>query len=108
MDVIQSLKGLTAYPIPNNTLEVILMSVGLGTSDSFTSETEKTEAYQRAKAKVYLFLSEAPNVSQGGVSFSFSHVEKEMFNSRAQVIFTRLGDNEGQSSVTYGYLGSDL
>ena len=108
MNVIQSLRSLSAYPIPNTTLEVILTSVGLGTPESFTSETEKTEAYQRAKAKVYMFLSEAPNVSQGGVSFSFSQVEKEMFSNRAEVILTRLGDDEGQSSVNYGYLGSDF
>ena len=108
MNVIQSLRSLSAYPIPNTTLEVILTSAGLGDSDTFTAEIEKSDSYQRAKARVYQFLSEAPNVSQGGVSFSFSQIEKEMFRNRAEVILTRLGDDEGQSSVNYGYLGSDF
>ena len=94
MNVLQSLKSLSAYPIPSVTVT------------EMSTEIRNSVEYKRACAKVYMFLADAPNVSQGGQSYSFSEDERRRFASRANGILEDIGDIS--ESVECGYIGEDL
>ena len=107
MTILQSLKSLSAYPIPSATITNIAEGLGLAVSAEATSGVRKSGEYKRAQAQVYLFLVEAPNVSQGGVSFSFTDEERRQFRLRAEKLLEEVGDEDNLLG-DYGYMGSDL
>lgn len=109
MNVLQSLKSLSSYPIPSATVEDIAEGAGLAVDTTVTMEIRNGKEYKRAKAHVFLFLSEAPNVSQGGISYSFSEDERKRFRSRASNILSEIGEvSEDAALPEFGYKGEDL
>ncbi len=106
MTILQSLKSLSNYPIQTATIQNAVEGFGFDVSEEATLETRKSKDFKRAQAQIYLFLSEAPNVSQGGISYSFSDDERKRFRLRADNLLDEVGDNN--SGVEYGYMGSDL
>lgn len=107
-DVLQSLKSLSGYPIPLATIKDVADEVGLDIDVELTQEIRNSKEFKRAKAQVYFFLSEAPNVSQGGISYSFSEEERRRFRLRAESILDEIGDSGIASGVEYGYKGEEL
>jgi len=108
MNVLQSLRSLSSYPIPTATIEDVAEGVGLAIDTELTQELRKDKRFKRAQARVYMFLSEAPNVSQGGISYSFSEEERRRFRLRAENLFEQIGDAASEAGVEYGYKGEDL
>ncbi len=107
MTIQQSLKSLSAYPIPSATIANIAEGLGLVAEAEATREVRASRDFKRAQAQVYLFLVEAPNVSQGGVSFSFTDEERRRFRLRAESLLEEAGDEDNLLG-DYGYMGSDL
>lgn len=107
-NVLQSLKSLSGYPIPLATIKDVADEVGLDIDVELTQEIRNSKEFKRAKAQVYFFLSEAPNVSQGGISYSFSEEERRRFRLRAESILDEIGDKGMCSGVEYGYKGEEL
>ena len=108
MNVLQSLRSLSSYPIPTATVEDVAEGVGLAIDTELTQELRKDKRLKRAQARVYMFLSEAPNVSQGGISYSFSEEERRRFRLRAENLLEQIGDATSEAGVEYGYKGEDL
>lgn len=110
MTTLQSLKSLTAYPIPPATLQDIAEGCGLQADAELTTETRSTTEYKRAKAHVYIYLLTAPNISQNGVSFSFTSEEKKRFKAMARNLLTEIGDDTSSlgTGVKYGYVGENF
>lgn len=108
MNVLQSLRSLSSYPIPTATIEDVAEGVGLAIDTELTQELRKDKRFKRAQARVYIFLSEAPNVSQGGISYSFSEEERRRFRLRAENLLEQIGDATSEAGVEYGYKGEDL
>ncbi|MBR5276852.1 MAG: hypothetical protein IKU35_06930 [Bacteroidaceae bacterium] len=108
MNVLQSLRSLSSYPIPTATIEDVAEVVGLAIDTELTQELRKDKRFKRAQARVYMFLSEAPNVSQGGISYSFSEEERRRFRLRAENLLEQIGDATSEAGVEYGYKGEDL
>lgn len=108
MNVLQSLRSLSSYPIPTATVEDVAEGVGLAIDTELTQELRKDKRFKRAQARVYMFLSEAPNVSQGGISYSFSEEERRRFRLRAENLLEQIGDATSEAGVEYGYKGEDL
>ena len=108
MNVLQSLKSLSSYPIPTATVEDVADGVGLALDTELTLELRKDKSFKRAQARVFLFLSEAPNVSQGGISYSFSDEERKRFRLRAENLLEEIGDATSEAGIEYGYKGEDL
>lgn len=108
MKVLQSLKSLSSYPIPSATIEDIADGAGLAADAELTQELRKDSRFKRAQARVYLFLSEAPDVSQGGISYAFNEEERRRLRLRAENIFAEIGDATSEAGVEYGYKGEDL
>ena len=108
MNVLQSLRSLSSYPIPTATIEDVAEGVGLSLDTELSQELRKDKRFKRAQAKIFLFLSEAPNVTQGGISYSFSEEERRRFRLRAENLFDEIGEANSGTGVEYGYQGEDL
>lgn len=108
MNVLQSLKSLSGYPIPLATIQDVADGVGLGVDTELTPELRGSKEFKRAQARVYFYLAEAPNVSQGGISYGFSEEERRRFRLRAENILDEIGDEGATPGVVYGYKGEDL
>lgn len=108
--VLESLKGINAYPIPLRTI----LDVGIGRTLDPAANVDETiltsKAYRLATADLYYWLAVAPDISQGGQSYSFTDEERRDFRNRAISIYGEYGeadDNVGKG-VRYGYKGSKL
>lgn len=109
MNVLQSLKSLSSYPIPTATIENVAEGAGLEIDAPMSMALRKGKEYKLAKANIFLFLSEAPNVSQGGISYSFTEEERKRFRSRANNILNEIGESDEDSALPeFGYKGEDL
>ena len=67
--VLEALKGVNAYPVPLRTLTTIADKRGLSLTTDATQEVQKSKEYNLAVADLLLWLSTAPDISQGGQSF---------------------------------------
>lgn len=107
--VIENLKGINAYPIPLRTLVETADKWGLGLDTEATAEVLKGKAYNLAKADLLLWLSFAPDVSQGGQSFSFTDEQRTQFRNHAKALYKEFDDDSGSANKPiYGYKGSRL
>lgn len=106
MTVLESLKSISGYPVPDSTLTDIAVKRGL----ELTGETDATllasAPFLLAKADVLKWISFAPNVSQGGISYSLSDSDKSELRRQANAIYSELKD--GSYKPQYGYKGDRL
>lgn len=89
MNVLQSLKSLSGYPIPLATIQDVADEVGISVDAETTQELRGSKEFKRAKARVYLYLSKAPNVSQGGITYSFRTKTADVSGMRQRASLTR-------------------
>ena len=108
MTILQSLKSLNGYPLQHDALVGVCLESGLNSSEMATSSRLCSKAYKRAKARVYLLLSQAPDVSQGGITYSFSDEDKKNFRTQAQALLEEVGDDASAMGDNYGWMGEDL
>ncbi len=108
MNVLQSLKSISAYPVPTLTLQEAASEGGVDTDTEVTAEVRQSAAFKRAQACVLRFLSEAPNVSQGGQSYSFNEYERKQFRRRAEQLLDEIGDDTDSLGIPFGYMGEDF
>lgn len=107
--LLDSLKAVNAYPVPLRTLDEVATRRGVTLSDEATKEKLQSREYNLAKADILLWLSFAPNVSQGGQSYSFSEEQRKQFKNAAYGLYDDFGEDEADKpKVTYGYKGSRL
>lgn len=107
--VLECLKGVNAYPVPLRTLSEIAERRGISLTDETTHENLKGKAYNLAVADILLWLSLAPDIAQGGQSFSFTDEQRTQFRNRANALFEEFAaDEAGTPKPTYGYKGSRL
>jgi hypothetical protein len=105
MTIIESLKSVSGYPIPLSTLIDVAENRELKPEDEAMGEVRKSNKYKLAKADVLMWLSQAPNVSQAGVSYNFSDTERLNFRQQASVLYKDSGE---KPKSIYGYKGSRL
>lgn len=105
---IEALKSINAYPIPLRTLTETAERRNLSVTAEATQEVLQSKAYRLAKADLLLWLSIAPDISQGGQSFSFTDEQRKDFKRQAQGIYDVLEPSQNAGRVTYGYKGSRL
>ena len=107
MKIIDALKSLNSYPIPTPTVVNITEEAGLTATKEADAETRKSPAFKKAKALVYQYLAEAPNISQGGITYNFGQDERERFAKKATAMLDEIGDEEG-AEFEVGYIGEDF
>lgn len=103
-----ALKSINAYPIPLRTLSETAERRGVALMDSATQDTLTSNAFRLAKADLLLWLSYAPNITQGGQSYSFTDEQRKEFRHEAQAIYNELEPQANAGRVTYGYKGGRL
>ena len=77
--ILEALKGINAYPIPLRTISTVADKRGVLLVDEATQDILKSKAFNLAIADLLMWLSEAPDVSQGGQNFSFTDEQRKQF-----------------------------
>lgn len=107
--ILETLKAISAYPVPLRTLDEVAERRGVSLADEATKEKLQSREYNLAKADLLLWLSFAPNVSQGGQSYSFSEEQRKQFKNTAYSLYNDFGEDEtDKPKATFGYKGSRL
>lgn len=108
MKVSQLLQSINAYPIPANIIMEAGIKYGLDIEADATKEIVQSSGFNQAKADIYTYLAGAPNVTQNGISFSFSEDQRTHFLSVASSIRKDEGVEDPTTGQGYGYVGEDL
>ena len=109
MTAYEALLAVSAYPIP----ERVIKSTALKRAVDLDAQADKallaSDSFRLAKADLYIWLYFAPNVSQGGQSYSFTDAQREQWKKQAMAIYEELEDDElAALQSQYGYMGSKL
>lgn len=107
MTVLDSLRSISGYPLSASVLEMAAISRGLDIREEVTKDVAASDAYRLAKADVLMMLAEAPDVTQEGISYSFTDEQRNSFRMSASVIYGECGDDTAGSTI-YGYKGDRL
>ena len=107
MTISESLKSINDYPIPPYVLKKTAIKNGMSLEDEITSESVISKEYRLMEADVYAFLAGAPDITQNGVSFSFSQEQRDWFLSMSNSIKAELGVSDASSGQGYGYMSED-
>jgi hypothetical protein len=105
MTVLQSLKSVTGYPIPLCTIQDITEQRGINIESGSTIEVRATRGFRLAKADVLLWLSNAPNISQAGISYNFTDEDRRNFRRQATEIYEDCGEELPSAVDSLGYVG---
>ena len=107
--VLESLRGISSYPIPLRTLDETAERRGVKLTDAATQKVLNSRGYNLCKADLLLWLALAPNVTQGGQSYSFTDEQRMRFRNAAKALYKEFKDEEAvQASTIYGYKGHRL
>lgn len=101
------LQSLNAYPVPPAYIDGVAAHRGLDLNAEATKEVQDMAEYRLVCADIYLWLSAAPNISQGGQSYTIDSNQRAKLRSRAMAIYRECGEDAG-NVATYGYKGSRL
>ena len=107
--VIDILRGINAYPIPVKEIIGACEYRGVGYNEEATTDLMNGKGFNLVKADLLLWLSIAPNISQGGQSYSFSDQQRKDLRNQAQALYAEF-EPEGSAvqRPVYGYKGSRL
>ncbi len=106
--ILEALKGINAYPVPLRTLVEVAEGRGLSLDDEATITVLRSKGYKLATADLLLWLSLAPNISQGGQSYSFSEEQRTQLRKRADTLYGECEDEANLSKPKFGYKGKKL
>lgn len=105
---LEALKSVNAYPIPPRTLMETAARRGVMPEDEATQESLHGKEFRLAKADLLLWLSTAPNITQGGQSFSFTDEQRKDFRRQAYAAYAALEARQEAVCATFGYKGDRL
>lgn len=108
MKISNAIKAMSSYPIPAATIENIIDEAGLDAEADITKEIRVSNGFKKAKALTYAFLAEAPNITQGGISYTFSEDERSRFAKKSNTLLIELEEEEAGTDVQCGYIGEDF
>ena len=95
MNVEQSLKALTNYPVPHDVIELACITGLISSTDELTNENLRSIGYMKAERHVIKFLLIAPNsISELGVSFSVGEDEKTELRERLSELDREINNAE--------------
>lgn len=105
---LEALKSVSAYPVPLRTLVETAELRGLSLAVEATKEVMEGRSYRLAYADLLLWLSLAPNITQGGQSFSFTDEQRRQMRNEAQALYDELEEETAVTKPIYGYKGDRL
>lgn len=107
LTIAQSLQAISLYPINPLTIQNIVEDCGLNMADEATAEKRASTSYRRAKARVYLYLAQAPAVTEAGSTYSFTDEERKQFRNAAADLLAGESENNADT-LTVGYVGENF
>jgi len=107
MTLLESLKGINAYPILFYTIDEIAIRRGIDLEDTATQTLLTSKEYRLSRADILKWLAFAPNKTEEGLSYTFSDEERKMLLDEANEIYEEFDDSE-EDKVIYGYKGDRL
>lgn len=107
MTVLDSLRAINGYPLSLLSLELAARGRNLDPGAEVTKEVLGSKGYRLAKADVLMMLADAPDVTQEGITYSFTDEQRGSFRKSASVIYNENGERERGAAV-YGYKGDRL
>lgn len=106
MNIIQSLRSISLYPINPATVENIVEECELDGEADATTDVRKSVGYRRAKALVFQYLADAPQVTEAGATYNFTDAQRENYRLRASQLFNEIGEEVPE--IECGYYGEDF
>lgn len=106
MTLREKLKAISPAPLPDAFIESIGDEVDVDINADIC-DIDREDKYS-AMARVYLYLATLPNISEGGVSVSFSSEEKSLYKKLAKRYANLAGESGFIPEATYGYKGENL
>lgn len=107
--ILQSLKSISSYPVASTTLTRVAGRWDLSLESNATSEVLRSKPYCLAEADLKIWLSKAPNVVEGGVTFNFSDTERNQFINEACATYEYFDEPLIINIKPYfGYQGEDI
>jgi len=107
MTTAEALLAVSSYPVPYRTIEAIALKRGLSLTDEADQSLVSGKSYQLSLADLYIWLYFAPNVSQGGQSYSFTAEQRSYWKSQALKIYNKYDEDAAESVAgNYGYMGA--
>lgn len=106
--LLSSLRAVNAYPVPQSFIETAAASRGLDLTAEISQDALNAKEYRLTYADLLMWLSNAPNVSQGGQSYNFDAEQRKTFRNSALAIYGDYKDEDNTPKTTYGYKGSRL
>lgn len=105
LTVREALRAVSAYPIPDAFIARALTERGLSGGEEYDGEVAISAAFKLAQADVFDYLSAAPNINQGGISFSLSGDERKAYRGKADALYCAFDPSRRPK---YGYKGNRL
>lgn len=106
MKCIDALKSLSNYPIPTRTIEMSALARGVDIESEASQSVLTSKGFRLTTADLAIWLSKAPNISQAGISYSFTDDERRNFRRQAISIYNEYGEKVAGGS--FGYKGDKL
>ena len=108
--ILDALKSISGYPIPLLTIETIAIKRDINLADTATKEAIAISNYRLATADVMMWVSFAPNVSQGGVDYNMLVTDREKMRAAANAIYGEFNDDAyiPDDKAKFGYKGEWL
>lgn len=106
--IAEALRGVTAYPVPPRTIGAITVRRGIDPDDELTSTLLRSGRYKLCEADLLMWLSLAPDVSQGGQTYSLTDAQRDDMRRRAKQLYDEFGEEGDGLRTSYGYKGSML
>lgn len=106
MTLSEYLRGLTNYPVPEEALQSIRSKRGLDGESTMPDD----KLLCLVTADLYSWVALAPDISQGGQSYSLSDNIREYYRRRANELYREAGEPESvlEEHPRYGYKGERL
>lgn len=101
MTILESIQTVSAYPVPAKVVREFAEKQGLNVDTAITNAIRESGAFKAALAEAYEWLADAPNVSQGGVSYNLNDIQRRYYRAKAESLRLELG----MSKRRYGLKG---
>lgn len=99
MTLLEAIKSVTSYPVPDNTANMILVKRGLSGTSTLDATTVNSKAFELATADIYMWLVSGTNISEGGYSISIT--DKSNLMKLASGIYAKHGETmPGNPTIT--------
>ena len=108
MTIQEALLSISSYPMSPEAIRLRCMERGLHPDEDFRGDLARRREYQLLRADVLVYLSEVPNVTQEGVSFSILETTRQQMAKEAERIYRKYGAPNAPKRPRYGYKGSLL